>query len=354
MPRLAPAARRSILVAVAALLALLLAGPATAQETTLRLHHFLAESSPVHAGYLAPWAERVETESGGRIRIEIYPSMQLGGAPPSLIDQVEDGVVDLVWTLPGYTPGRFPITEVFELPFLAGSGATASVALCEFASEALQDEYADVRLIALHTSGPGLFHVRGDPIRSLEDLRGMQIRGPSRTTTDALAELGAEPIGMPVPQVPEALSRGVVDGALLPWEVTAPLRVPELVDSHTGFAGPRGFYVSTFLFAMNPGSYTALPDDLRAVIDANSMASGCDEARIAGANEDAYDLRGRDLAVAEGNEIVTIPEAEVPRWIDALQPVVDRWVADMDARGFDGAALLARARALIALAEAAD
>lgn len=350
----AQAALRSILAAVAASLAVHLAGWAAAQDVTLRLHHFLAESSPVHAGYLVPWAERVETQSGGRIRIEIYPSMQLGGAPPSLIDQVEDGVVDLVWTLPGYTPGRFPITEVFELPFLAGSGETASAALCRFAGEALHEEYANVHLIALHTSGPGLFHVRGEPIRTLDDLRGMQIRGPSRTTTDALAELGAEPIGMPVPQVPEALARGVVDGALLPWEVTAPLRVPELVDSHTGFAGARGFYVSTFLFAMNPARYAALPDDLRAVIDANSMATGCDEARIAGANEDAYDVRGRDLALAEGNAIVMIPEAEVPAWTAALAPVIDRWVAGMDARGFDGAALLARARALIAEAEAAD
>lgn len=327
---------------------LALAAQASAQEVTLRLHHFLAAASPVHEGYLEPWAQRVEEQSNGRIEVEIYPSMQLGGAPPSLVDQVADGVVDLVWTLPGYTAGRFPVTEAFELPFMAGKAEHSSPALCEFYKEYLQDEYADMRPITLHTSGPGLFHMRGDPILSVDDLDGRQIRGPNRLTTEALAMLGAEPIGMPVPQVPESLSRGVIDGALLPWEVTAPLRVAELVESHTDFATEHGFYTSTFLLAMNNDSYAALPDDLAAVIDANSMADGCEESAIAGRNMDAADIPGMELAAAEGNEIHVISEQDTQAWIDALMPLREQWVAQMNDMDLDGQAMLDRAHELIA------
>ena len=341
--------RRSLLVALAALILL---GTASAQEVTLRLHHFLAEPSPVHQGYLEPWAQRVEEQSDGRIEVQIYPSMQLGGAPPSLVDQVADGVVDLVWTLPGYTAGRFPLTEAFELPFMAASAEVTSPALCEFYFEYLEDEYADMRVITLHTAGSGVLHMKGGPIRSIDDLFGLQVRGPNRITTRALELLGADPIGMPVPEVPESLSRGVIDGALLPWEVTAPLRVAELVDTHTDFGSDRGIYTSVFLLAMNNDSYESLPDDLKSVIDANSIHGGCEEARIAGANMDAADIPGRELAVEQGNEIYTIPAEEAQEWMEVLRPIEEQWIADMNARGLDGAAMLERARELISKYEA--
>lgn len=339
---------------ISAIALAVLLGSALGQEVTLRLHHFLAPTSNVHEGYLEPWAERVERDSNGQIEVQIYPSMQLGGAPPSLIDQVEDGVVDLVWTLPGYTAGRFPKSEVFELPFMSGKAEHSSQALCEFLGMHLEDEYSGVKVISLHTAGPGVFHTKGSPITSVEDMNGLQIRAPSRITTEALAALGAEPIGMPVPQVPESLSRGVIEGALLPWEVTAALRVAELVDSHTLFAGDHGFYTSTFLFAMNPGSYQRLPDDLKAVIDANSVADGCEESRLAGANMDAGDLPGERLAEEQGNTIHVIPEDEVPKWQAAVQPVIDQWVSAMDSAGADGEQMLQDARDLIEKYETAD
>lgn len=335
---------RQILLAVTALLLL---GSVTAQDVTLRLHHFLAEPSPVHQGYLEPWAERVEEQSDGRIEVELYPSMQLGGAPPSLIDQAADGVVDLVWTLPGYTAGRFPVTEAFELPFMSGYAEHSSPALCEFYFEYLQDEYSDVHVITLHTAGSGVLHMQGETVRSIEDLSGKQVRAPNRVMTEALALLGADPIGMPVPEVPESLSRGVIDGTLLPWEVTAPLRVAELVDSHTGFASDRGIYTSTFLLAMNLDSYDSLPEDLQGVIDANSIHGGCEESRIAGANMDAADIPGMELAQEQGNEIYMIPEEDVPAWQEALEPLHEQWIADMNDRGLDGEEMIERARELV-------
>lgn len=322
--------------------------PAPAQEVTLRVHHFLPATSTTHADFLAPWADRVEDQSGGRIEVELFPAMQLGGAPPGLYDQVRDGVVDVAWTLPGYTAGRFPVVEVFELPFMAASAEATSQAIQALyeENEALQAEFGDVHVLMLHTHAPGSLHLRDRPVTRLQDLAGRQIRAPSRTINAALAELGAIPVGMPVPEVPEALARGVIDGAVIPFEVALPLRVHELVDHHTQVTGPqgRGFYTAVFLFAMNRETYESLPPDLQAVIDANS---GLALAREIGAVWDAAEAPGIDAAIAEGNTLHRIAGEEAARWRESARPVIDAWVADMADRGVDGRALLDRARALV-------
>ncbi|MHC5655724.1 TRAP transporter substrate-binding protein [Stappia sp. ICDLI1TA098] len=321
-----------------------LAGAALAQDVTLRIHQFLPLQAAVPARAIAPWIEKVEAESNGRIKIEHYPSMQLGGAPPALYDQVRDGVVDIVWTLPGYTPGRFPKTEAFELPFMAGDAETTSRAFQLYVEENALDEFAGVKLIAAHVHGPGLIHVRGEGVHALEDMTGKKLRGPTRIVTRLIETLGATAIGMPVPAVPEALSKGVIDGAVVPWEVTVPLKLAELVDTHTRFDDPHALYTATFIFAMNQARYDSLPDDLKKVIDDNS---GVEVAALFGRADDEVDIIGEEKAVAAGNTIVTLDKAETARWKAAAEPVVAEWIAEMDARGLDGAALVARARALI-------
>jgi TRAP-type C4-dicarboxylate transport system substrate-binding protein len=335
-PRLAAAALAAALACAA--------GPAAAQEVTLRVHHFLPVGSTTHAEFLVPWAERVEAQSDGRIDVQVFPTMQLGGSAPSLYDQAREGVVDAVWTLPGYTPGRFPLVEVFELPFMAAGAEATSQALQAFYENHREEMFPDVHVLALHVHAPGTFHLRDRPVTRLEDLEGLQIRAPSRVTNMALEALGAVPVGMPVPGVPEALARGVIDGAVLPWEVARALRIPELVGYHTEIAGDRGFYTAVFLFAMNKDVYEGLPDDLQAVIDANS---GLSLAQAAGAAWDAAERPGREAAEAAGNRIDLIAGDEAARWVAATEPVIDAWIEDMNARGHDGAALVAEARALI-------
>ncbi|HRQ57226.1 MAG TPA: TRAP transporter substrate-binding protein [Azoarcus taiwanensis] len=318
---------------------------AVAQEVTLRLHHFLPPQAPVPANFITPWAEKVQAESNGRIKVEIFPAMQLGGRPPALIDQVTDGVVDVVWTLSGYTPGRFPKAEVFDLPFLAVDAERTSRAAWRFYEKHLQDELSGVKPIALHVHGPGVFHMRAPAIETLEDMRGRTVRGPTRMITQLLTTLGATPVGMPVPQVPESLSRNVIDGTVIPWEVTAPLRVSELVNTHTVFGGDHSFYTTFFIFGMNKASYDRLPDDLKAVIDANS---GIETSAWVGRVMDEGDEPGRNAAIARNNTIVTIEGEELTRWQTAAQPVIDGWVEEMTGRGIDAATLLSDVRALIA------
>ncbi|MDD8023212.1 MAG: TRAP transporter substrate-binding protein [Paracoccaceae bacterium] len=318
--------------------------PAMAQEVTLRLHQFLPENSFVPAQILTPWIAAVQEASDGRIAIEHYPSMQLGGKPGDLVDQAVDGVVDIIWTLPGYTPGRFPRTEVFELPFMVADAEAGSAAFWDLAqAEMVDTDFADLHLLGTWMHGPGVIHAN-KPINSPTDIAGLKLRGPSRVTTKALEELGATAVGMPVPAVPEALSKGTIDGALLPWEVSASLKVGELVHNHTEFAGPS-IYTATFILAMNKDAYAALPDDLKAAIDS---VSGRAFSAHAGKVQQAEDIPSRAFAAGLGNSIVTIPEAETAAWQAATDPVIAAWVAEVGAQGIDGQALIDAARAGIA------
>jgi TRAP-type C4-dicarboxylate transport system substrate-binding protein len=337
--------RRAFLAGTAAG-TMVLAAPAIvrAQEaTTLRIHQMLPAQATIPRTAIEPWAKRVEEASGGRLKFELYPAMQLGGAPPDLYDQARDGVVDLIWTVLGYTPGRFPKSEVFELPFMVTKGEPTSVAFQKYVEANSIDEFAGVKLLCVHAHGPGLFHTK-DPVTKLEDLQGMKIRGGSRIINDMLTRLGAEPVGMPVPQVPEALSTGVISGTTIPWEVTPSLKVAELVKNHTGFAGDHGLYTQTFGFTMNLDKYNSLPDDLKAIIDQNS---GVETARAFGAAMDAGDAVGLKIAQDLKNNIITLDEAETQRWKDASQATIDQWYTDATAAGFDGKALHDAAKALV-------
>lgn len=344
-----PVNRRHLLAGSAALLAApaVLGIPrAQAQEVMLRLHHFLPAASNVHRFFLMPWAEKVQQESGGRLRIQIFPSMQLGGAPPQLFDQARDGVADIVWTLPGNTPGRFPRIETMELPFVAhASGVVNARATQEFFSTLAPDEFREVHPICVWAHDAGHIHANR-AVRRQEDLRGLRLRFPTRLAGEALRALGAAPVGLPVPQVPEALAQRAIDGAVVPWEVVPAIRLQELVNHHTEITGTPCFYTTTFILAMNRARYAGLPADLRAVLDSNS---GEVAATMAGR---VWDERGpvvrADVARRRQNTIVQLSAAEKERWQIATRPVLDAWFNTMRERNIDGQALLAQARALIA------
>lgn len=316
-----------------------------AQEVTLRMHSFLPSQAVLPSEIMKPFADRVTAASDGRIAFQQFDSMSLGGRPTDLMDQARDGIADIVLTLPGYTPGRYPRTEVFELPFMMSDPVATSKAFNQMVAEDFQNnEYADYKILTAWVHGPGMIHTI-DPVTSLEDMTGKTLRGPTRIINDLLSELGAEPIGMPVPAVPEALSKGVINGTALPWEVTKTLRLTELVENHTEFTGPQALYTATFVLAMNKASYDALPDDLKAIIDAESgemMAGKSAQSLI------EFDGPAREIAIGAGNNIIQLDAQEVERWQAAAQPVVDRWVAKMNEKGIDGQALIDRAKALIA------
>lgn len=336
---------KSMLSTAVAAPAILRSVGARAAEVTLRLHHFLPATSNGHTSFLSPWSKKVESESQGRIKIDIFPAMQLGGAPPQLFDQARDGVADIVWTLPGNTPGRFPKIEVFELPFMASRMALVnSMALQEFAVKQLEDEFKEIHPICFWAHDHGVIHTTRRAVKTMADLKGLKLRFPTRLAGEALKALGASPIGMPVPQVPEALAQKVIDGAVLPWEVVPSLKVHELVKFHTDIPGSPTLYTATFVLAMNKAKYEALPPDLQGVIDANS---GTAAATMAGVMWDTAGEAGVQLATQRGNTLYSITEAEKEKWRKATQPVIDRWRKASTQKGFDGGVLLDEAQHLI-------
>lgn len=315
------------------------------QPVTLKFHTFVPASSNLWSRVATPWMRKVEQEAGGRIKFEGYTSMQLGGSAPQLLDQTRDGVVDLAWTLTGYTAGRFPRAEVFELPFMTYDAEGSSRAAWEFMNTHAADELKDVRFLAFHTHGLNVIHARRKVIRSVADMRGMKIRGPSRRATQALAALGAIPVGMPLPQIPDALSKGVVDAALIPWDTAPSAKLDELTTFHTEFEkGLPGLNNSTQIMIMNSASYQRLPDDLRRVIDANS---GLATSAYFGKTISDYDPVVRKAVMDRGNTVHTLHKAASEEFIKATAGVADEWVKDMNSRGLDGRRLLESARALI-------
>jgi TRAP-type C4-dicarboxylate transport system substrate-binding protein len=337
--------RRNFLMGGAAGVLTLAASKASAQDvTTLRLHTLVPVQTSMIASVVQPWATRIEEASGGRIKIEIYGSMSLGGSPQSLYDQVKDHVVDFTFTSIGYTPGRFPKTETFELPFLMTNGEQTSVAMQRFVEENSLDEFAGTKPIAIITHGPGLLHLK-NPVERLEDLKGMKVRGGSRIVNDMLAAFGAEPITIPITQLAEALTTGVLDGTTLPWDITLNYKTSELVHHHLEFGGKHGLYTQVLMFVMSGEAYNALAPDLQALFD---KEPGVDIARQLGVITDERDRIARQAAVDLGNTIVTLDEAETQRFVDASQVAVENWYKESEGRGIDGRALHARAKELVA------
>ncbi|MER2553135.1 MAG: TRAP transporter substrate-binding protein [Thauera sp.] len=320
--------------------------PAFAGPEILRVHHFLPTGSTAHAKFITPWCAKIEAESAGDLKCQIFPSMQLGGSPAQLIDQARDGVADIVWTLPGYSAGRFPIVEVFELPFMISTAEATSRAVWDFVQAHDRKEFEAVHPIAFHVHGPGHFFMVKKPVTSLDDIKGTKLRAPTRLTNLMLASLGASPVGMPVPQVPEALSKGVIDGAILPYEVVPAIKGHELT-KYASEGDPKfaGIYTTVFVFAMNKTRYESLPEKLRKVIDANS---GADTSAWIGKVYDEADGPARKKLADNGNAINTLPAAELEKWKSASSSVAEQWTKDVSAKGADGARLLEAARALIA------
>lgn len=343
--------RRLTMVVVAAVVAAAIAaGSATsafAQEVTLKIHHFLGPQSVQNTAMFGAWCDKLARESANRLKCQLYPSMQLGGTPPQLYDQARDGIADVIWTIAGYSANRFPRMEVFELPFMMTNAEATSRAAWDYYEAHAKDEFADTRILAVHVHGPGNIFTTRKKVDTLADLRGLKLRAPTRQTTRMLAMMGATPVGMPVPTVPEALSKGVIDGAILPYDVVPTIKVNELV-KHAAETDPGGkaLYTAVFIVAMNKARYDTLPPELKKVIDANS---GRDFSAFLGKTQAASDGPAKAKVMASGVDIRVIPQAELARWQKATDSLDDAWIKDLNARGHDGQKLYQAAQDLIRL-----
>ncbi|WP_166015829.1 TRAP transporter substrate-binding protein [Chelativorans multitrophicus] len=341
--------RRDFLVGSASALALpayIRSGFAQSAEYTLKLHHFLGPQAPAQTQMLEPWAKRIEDDSGGRVKIELYPAMSLGGAPNQLFRQAAEGVVDIIWAVNGYTPGLFPRSEVFELPTIFTNDiVAANLAMRDLFESHLAPEFADVHVLFMHVHAGQALHMASELVRTPDDTKGKKLRVPGPTGNAVVEAMGATPVTMPVPDLPQALSTNAVDGALIPWEIIPALQLWETTKYQIEGPDNNRFGTTTFQVSMNQGRWEELPDDLKEVFNKHS---GEDWLREVGQIWRGIDDRGIQLAVEQGNEHVVLTEEEMGAFNTALAPVVDRWVAEHSNAGFDPAELVEAARQALA------
>ncbi len=337
--------RRAILKGGLAVGALQIASPFVGQvgaqdAVTLRMHTHVP---PVSGSFknLKWWAEKVEKDSNGKLKVQLFGSMQLGGKPPDVYDQVKNGVVDIGWTLPGYKAGLFPVMSAFELPFIGAPAHIVSPAIDAFMKKHGNKEWSAVHPIVFHSAGLSLLHMKTRKIEKLEDFKGLKIRTPSRISSAALDALGATPVPIPSLKMTEALMHDLVDGVVTPWSIALAIRTIDVTRFHT----ETTLHEPTFAMIMNKQSYEKLSPDLKKVIDANS---GEWVAKEFGRRWENDDKPGIGKARKLGHEIIQVPQAEQDRWAKATEIVYANWIKEMNGKGFKGEQLVEDAKQLVA------
>jgi TRAP-type C4-dicarboxylate transport system substrate-binding protein len=309
------------------------------ETTTLRFSHFWPATSAMQTEVFEPWAKKVEEESGGRIKVEIYPSATLSKADVTY-DSAAKGTIDIGSQAHGYTAGRFPLTQIAELPGLSNSASQMSCMLQKLYDDGdISSEYEDSHLLFMMGAGPGAFHTVDKVIRTPADMAGMRIRRPSAIAGDIIEATGASPVGIPATDIYTSLQRGVIDGLSFAWSPTGDFRLTELTNAHTNIP----FYSSALLVTMNKDKYEALPDDLKKVIDDNS---GKVMADIAGKMFDKEDSRVMEEARAKGDTMIDIPDPlNDADWKGPLTEGIQKYISDVNALGLDGNGMYEKAKA---------
>jgi len=315
-----------------------------ADPLLLKISHLYTPLSPLQVRVFQPWCETLEKESAGRMKCQIYPSMQLGGAPSQLVDQVKNGVADVVWTVAGLTPGRFPALEALELPFVISDGLGSARGAWEYQQKFATKELDGFKLLAIHTDGGTLFHFGDKNITDLAGLKGTKIRASNRMSTKTISALGATPVALPPTQITEAVAKGVVDGVMSTWELVIPLKLDDVTKFHLEPpAGKPTFGGTVLIMLMNKQRYQNLPPDLRAIIDKNSGPALVDAlGRVW--DDGINDVRKKIAASSATTTVVSEREYEAMR--KAASVVEKDWIQEVTAKGFNGAAMAAAAHTM--------
>lgn len=336
------ATRRRTVCAQAAALVLgslvLAAPPASAQGMELRLSTFVPPVHVIAREIITPWMADVEKDSGGEVKPKLYPSMQLGGSPPGLYRQAAEGVVDMVFTLPGYTSPAFPRTQMVELPGLSADGRAATELLWKLIDPYLKPEYEGVKIIALWAAEDAGLMTRGKAIKTLEDLKGLRMRAPSAAQSRQIAVMGATPVAMPITEVYPGLDRGTIDGSMVPFSTILDFRLGEVAKGYT-IPGPL-FGRSSFLIAMNQKKFDSLSPKAKAAIDKHSglaLSLKATDVYIKRAEQGIASVRGKA-------EVVEFSKAEQEKIGKLLRPIVDDWVKESEAKGIPAKKMLGVAK----------
>jgi TRAP-type transport system periplasmic protein len=320
-----------------------LAGPALAQQPApieLKLSSFLPPVHQMMSTVFPAWIKELEQKSNGRLTVKMFPAQQMGPMQRQY-DLARTGVADIAFVLHGGTPGRFPLTELAQLPFLMPSAEVAAQALMDLVPDYLAKEHEGVKILYLFAHAPGSIHTRQKPVRSVADLKGMRIRHPSTTVSDMLAAYGATPVGVPPNDIAEAMNKGTIDGLVMPYDGVYGFRLGNEVKYTTELLG----YVSTFAVVMNPASFAKLPPDLQKLID---DTTGKPAAKMVGRAWDEIEVPGKKYMQESGDQIISLTPEQRAEFAKAAEPVTEKRLAELEGKGLPARAVYAKMKALSA------
>lgn len=305
-----------------------------AEDIVLKFATGFSPKHTMQTKVFEPWAERISNMTDGKVKVTFFPGGALGKMPDHY-DLAEKGIADISYTLQDYTPGRFPMTSVFELPFMITTATQTSRAMWKAYEQfpEFQKEYGKVKLLALFCHPSGGFNTVKKPVQTIGDLKGMKFRTASPHVTDALKIFGAVPVNMPVTETYTALERGVIEGTVLPWEGNFVFKLAELLKYGT----ETEFYTMSMMVVMNERKWNSLPEDVKRVID---ETTGMVMSEEAGKVYDDTNVPMKNLCIKQGMQVLQLPLEEKKKLEALSMPIRSQWVMDMQSKGFPAQKIL--------------
>ncbi|HEY4773790.1 MAG TPA: TRAP transporter substrate-binding protein [Xanthobacteraceae bacterium] len=322
-----------------AALAMLAIAPAPVSAIEMKLAYFLGDQHAM-SQWLTKWANTLERESGGRITVKRFPGSQMGPVQQHY-DFVRTGQADVAWFLHGATPGRFPLTEIVQVPYLIGSAEIGAKVLndSELRSKYIDAEHRGVKVLLLHTHQPGNVHTTKKPIRTVEDMKGLRIRFASPTIRDFVAALGGTPVGvLPAEQV-EQLQKGTIDGVFIDYGGAG---IAFKMGGILKYSTEMYSYVSSFGVAMNPDFWNKLPSDLQALV--TKSMTGVE--KEVGEAWDALDVPGKKAIIDGGAVAISLSPEENAKFRKIGAEVAEAKVKDLEGKGMPARTIYAMMKSL--------
>jgi TRAP-type C4-dicarboxylate transport system substrate-binding protein len=280
-----------------------------------------------HSVVATEWAKEIQKRTNGRVEVTMHYGGTLTPAP-QVYDGVAKGISDVGMSVFAYTRGKFPLLEVIDLPLGIRSGSAATKLINDFYKKFNPKELNEVKVMYLHAHGPGILHTK-KAVNKLEDLKGRKIRCTGMAAK-IVAALGGAPVAMPMGETYDALSRGVVDGSMAPYEALQGWKWGEVVNFTTENYGSS--YSTGFFVVMNKEKWNAFPPDIQQIIEKINE----EWAEKQGKTWDEIDKAGKDFMLKLGNKIITLSPDEDWRWFKLVRPLHDEYVKNMKAKGLPG------------------
>jgi TRAP-type C4-dicarboxylate transport system substrate-binding protein len=310
------------------------------KQFDLRISHWVPPSHPLHKA-MEEWGASIEQASNGSIKYKVYPSQQLGKAFDHY-DMARDGIADVTYVSPGYQPGRFPIIDAGNLPFMLTNAKEGTGAVDEWYRKYAEKEMKDVKVCFTFLHDPGTFHSKTKKIVVPGDLKGMKIRPAHATVATWMTQLGATNVNSSAPEVRDIIEKGVAEAVTFPWG-SIPLFG---IDKVTKYHMDAPLYATTFVWLFNKAKYEQMSASQKKVIDDH-----CTNAWAVKAASPWADFEHAGVAKLKADpahEVYTISDAQLAEWKKAAEPVVAAWADGVKKAGGDPDAILKDLKATLA------